>query len=131
MKSNVSLLRRFGAIFYDTLLAFSLVFFIGLVANIIIGDMGDGFFYFITLPSVYLYFTFSWVKGRQTLGMKAWKFQIIQQNQQNITHQQAFVRFAMAIFSGLFFGLGFFYQLLNQKKLTWHDKISKTLLIKN
>jgi len=25
--------------------------------------------------------------------MKAWKFQVVQHNQQNITHQQAFIRF--------------------------------------
>lgn len=131
MKSNVSLLRRLGAMFYDSFLAFSLVFFIGLVTNALFGSMGDAFFYLITLPGVYLYFTISWVKGRQTIGMKAWKFQVIQTNQQSITHQQAFVRFLAGFISFLTFGGGFIYQLFNQNNLAWHDKISHTLLVKN
>ncbi|ALE52866.1 transporter [Candidatus Thioglobus autotrophicus] len=131
MKSNVSLFRRLGAMFYDTCLAFSLVFFIGLVTNALFGGMGDAFFYLITLPSIYLYFTISWVKGRQTIGMKAWKFQVIQPNQQSITHQQAFVRFLAGFISFLTLGSGFIYQLFNQNNLAWHDKISHTLLVKN
>ncbi len=131
MKSNVTLLRRLGAIFYDMLLAFSLVFFIGMVVGAFFKDLGDGFFYLITLPSVYLYFALSWVKGRQTIGMKAWRFQVIQYNNKNITHQQAFIRFITGFISFAFFGLGFIYQLFNKDKLSWHDKISKTVLIKN
>lgn len=136
MKSNVSLLRRLGAMFYDSLLAFSLVFFIGLIVIAFFGEIGNAFFYVVVLPSVYLYFTLSWIKGRQTIGMKAWKFQVIQNSQhtserKDITHQQAFIRFIAGFGSFLFFGIGFVYQLFNQDKLSWHDKISKTLLIKN
>jgi uncharacterized RDD family membrane protein YckC len=131
MQSNVSLLRRFGAIFYDTFLAFSLVFSIGMAVIAIFGEIGDAFLYLITLPSIYLYFTISWVKGRQTVGMKAWRFQVVQFNHKNITHKQAFIRFAFGLISCITFGLGFAYQLFNKDKLTWHDKMSKTLLIKN
>jgi len=136
MKSNVSLLRRLGAMFYDTCLAFSLVFFIGMVTNALFGNMGDAFFYLITLPSIYLYFTISWVKGRQTVGMKAWRFQVIQNNQsshegESITHQQAFIRFMAGFISFLTLGSGFVYQLFNRNNLAWHDQISRTLLVKN
>ncbi len=131
MKSNVSLLRRLGAIFYDTFLAFSLVFFVGMIAIAIFDDIGNAFLYMITLPTVYLYFALSWVKGRQTIGMKAWKFQVIQHNQKNITHSQAFIRFALGLVSFSVFGLGFIYQLFNKDNLSWHDKLSNTLLVKN
>jgi uncharacterized RDD family membrane protein YckC len=131
MQSNVSLLRRLGAIFYDVFLAFSLVFFIGMVIIALFGEIGDLFLYLVTLPSIYLYFALSWVKGRQTLGMKAWKFQVVQHNHQNITHQQAFIRFISSLASFMVFGLGFAYQFFNQDGLCWHDKISKTLLVKN
>ncbi|MBT3276612.1 RDD family protein [Candidatus Thioglobus sp.] len=131
MKSNVSLLRRTGAMLYDAFLAFSLVFSIGMISRVLIGDMGNAFFYLITLPGVYLYFSVSWVKGRQTIGMKAWKFQVIQHNQTNITHQQAFVRFIAGLASFLTLGAGFIYQLFNKNNLAWHDKISNTLLVKN
>lgn len=131
MKSNVSLLRRLGAIVYDVFLAFSLVFFIGMIIIAIFGEIGDLFLYLVTLPSAYFYFTLSWVKGRQTIGMKAWRFQVIQHNNQNITHRQAFVRFTLGLVSFMTFGLGFAYQFLNKERLCWHDKISDTLLTKN
>ncbi|MBC8493743.1 MAG: RDD family protein [Candidatus Thioglobus sp.] len=131
MKSDVSLLRRLGAIVYDAFLAFSLVFFVGMIVIAIFGDIGNAFLYTITLPTVYLYFALSWVKGRQTIGMKAWKFQVIQHNQQNITHSQAFIRFALGLVSFSVFGLGFIYQLFDKNNLTWHDKLSNTLLVKN
>ncbi len=135
MKSDVSLLRRIGAISYDIFLAFSLVFFVTGVVIIVFFNKevpnGDAFFYVITIPITYLYFAWSWVKGRQTLGMKAWKFQIKQINGNNITHKQAFIRLISAIPSFAIFGLGFLYQLFDKDNRTIHDKISHTILIKN
>ncbi|MCS5586439.1 MAG: RDD family protein [Gammaproteobacteria bacterium] len=134
MKSNVSLLRRLGAISYDIILAFSLAFFI--VGAILIAFFDkqaqtDLLMFGVYLMTVYFYFTWSWVKGRQTLGMKTWKFQIEQKNGDNITHKQAFVRFVLATLSFAVIGLGFIYQLINKDNLAWHDKHSNTYLIKN
>ena len=134
MKSDVSLLRRLGAIAYDIILAFSLAFSIVGATLIAFFDkeaQTDLLMFSIILITVYFYFTWSWVKGRQTLGMKTWKFQIEQNNGDNITHKQAFVRFVLAIISFAVVGLGFIYQLFNKDNLAWHDKHSKTRLIKN
>jgi len=130
----VSLLRRLGAISYDIILAFSLAFFI--VGAILIAFFDkqaqtDLLMFGVYLMTVYLYFTWSWVKGRQTLGMKTWKFQIEQNNGDNITHKQAFVRFMLAALSFAVIGLGFIYQLINKDNLAWHDKHSNTRLTKN
>jgi len=134
MKSNVSLLRRLGAISYDIILAFSLAFFI--VGAILIAFFDkqaqtDLLMFGVYLITVYFYFTWSWVKGKQTLGMKTWKFKIEQNNGENITQKQAFVRFILATLSFAFIGLGFIYQLFNKDNLAWHDKHSNTRLIKN
>ncbi len=134
MKSDVSLLRRLGAMVYDILLAFSLAFFI--VGAILIAFFDkqaqtDLLIFSIYLITVYFYFAWSWVKGGQTLGMKTWKFKIKQQNGENITQKQAFVRFVLAFVSFAIFGLGFIYQLFNKDNLTWHDKLSNTRLVKN
>jgi uncharacterized RDD family membrane protein YckC len=83
------------------------------------------------LSTSYFYFAWSWVKGGQTLGMKAWKFHIVQNNDKNITHQQAFIRFILSIVSFSTVGLGFIYQLFNKNNLTLHDRFSNTKLIKN
>ena len=134
MKSNVSLLRRLGAITYDIFLAFSLAFFIVGVILIAFFDkqaQTDLLMFGVYLVTVYLYFTWSWVKGGQTLGMKTWKFQIKQNSGENITHKQAFIRFVLAIISFAVAGLGFIYQLLDKNNLAWHDKHSGTYLIKN
>ena len=134
MKSDVSLLRRLGAIAYDIILAFSLAFSIVGATLIVFFDkeaQTDLLMFGIILITVYFYFTWSWVKGRRTLGMKTWKFQIEQNNGDNITHKQAFVRFVLAIISFAVAGLGFIYQLFNKDNLAWHDKYSKTRLIKN
>jgi len=134
MKSDVSLLRRLGAIAYDIFLAFSLAFFIIGVVLILFFDkqaQNDLLIFGIALITIYFYFTWSWVKGRQTLGMKAWKFQVEQNNGENITQKQAFIRFVLAIVSFSIVGLGFVYQLFNKNNLAFHDKYSNTRLIKN
>jgi len=130
MKSNVSFLRRLGSIIYDFFLVFSFVFFIEGVVIIINNKQAitnNLFFYLLTLPLIYIYFSMSWIRGKQTLGMRAWKFEIIQKNGSNITQKQSLIRFFLAIVSLL--GIGFIFQLLNQHKLPLHDYYSKTYLI--
>lgn len=134
MRSNVSLLRRLGAISYDIFLSFSLVFFIIGVILIIFSDkhsQNNILIFVIAIVSIYFYFTWSWVKGGQTLGMRAWKFKIVQSNNAPITHAQALLRFTLAWVSFGLFGLGFFYQLWDENRLTLHDKYSHTQLMKN
>ncbi len=131
--SSVSLLRRLSAITYDIFLVFSLAFFIIGVVLILYFDkqaQNHPIIFVLIIATVYFYFSWSWVKGRQTLGMKAWKIEIIQFNGDNITHKQAFMRFIVAIFSFTFMGLGFIYQLFNKDNLSLHDKASNTYLQK-
>lgn len=134
MQSNVSLLRRLGAIIYDIFLVFSLAFFIVGILLIVFFDKQaqvNNWVFLALLSTSYFYFAWSWVKGGQTLGMKAWKFHIVQNNDKNITHQQAFIRFILSIVSFSTVGLGFIYQLFNKNNLTLHDRFSNTKLIKN
>lgn len=133
MRSDVSLLRRLGALSYDIFLAFSLVFFIiGIILIIFSGKQAQNnvFIFAIAVVSTYFYFTWSWVKGAQTLGMRAWKFKIVQANGSPITHTQALIRFVLALVSFIAFGFGFIYQLFNKNNLALHDKYSNTQLKK-
>ncbi len=134
MKSNISLLRRLGAIIYDIFLVLSLAFFIiGIIIIIFFEKQAQTniFIFFIYLLTNYFYFTWSWVKGGQTLGMKTWKFHIQRNNGERITHKQAFIRFILSIVCVLSLGIGFVYQLFNNDNLALNDKFSNTLLIKN
>ncbi|MDP6727693.1 MAG: RDD family protein [Gammaproteobacteria bacterium] len=131
MKSNVSLVRRLGSMIYDLFLVFSLVFFISGIVIIIISNKqaitSPVFFFLCPLPLTYAYFALSWVKGKQTLGMKAWKFEIVQSNGEHITYGQSLIRFFLSSISLL--GIGFVFQLFNKHKIPLHDYYSKTYLI--
>ena len=129
MKSDVTLLRRIGSISYDFFLVFSFVFFVAGVVILVNNKepiTNSFFFFLVTLPAIFLYFSISWVKGKQTLGMRAWKFEIIQKNGDNITFKQSFIRFSLALISLV--GLGIIFQFLNTKRLPIHDYYSKTYL---
>ena len=131
MKSNVSLVRRLGSMIYDLFLVFSLVFFVSGIVIIIISNKqaitNPVFFFLCPLPLTYAYFALSWVKGKQTLGMKAWKFEIVQSNGEHITYGQSLIRFFLSSIS--LFGIGFVFQLFNKHKIPLHDYYSKTYLI--
>ena len=130
MKSNVSLLRRIGSISYDLFLVFSFVFFIAGIIILINNKepiTEPYFFFLVTLPSIYAYFSISWVKGKQTLGMRAWKFEIIQEDGSKITYMQSFIRFFLAVIS--LAGIGFIFQFFNKKRLPIHDYYSQTYLM--
>ncbi|TDR20787.1 RDD family protein [Marinicella litoralis] len=68
---------------------------------------------------VYLYFTYSWKKGGQTIGMKAWKIGIL--NHHKLTWQAVTLRFITGIFSTLLLGAGLWLRISNSKNLTWMD----------
>ena len=130
MKSNVSFFRRIGSISYDLFLVFSFVFFIAGIIILINNKepiTNPSFFFLVTLPVIYSYFSISWVKGKQTLGMRAWKFEIIQEDGGNITYWQSAIRFFLAIIS--LAGIGFIFQFLNKNKLPFHDYYSQTYLM--
>ena len=129
MKSNVSFFRRLGSISYDLFLVFSFVFFIAGIVILINNKepiTNNLFFYLLTLPVIYAYFSISWVKGKQTLGMRAWKFEIMQKDGNNITYKQSLIRLVLATIS--LAGIGFIFQLFNQYSLPIHDYYSKTYL---
>ena len=129
MKSDVTLFRRIGSISYYFFLVFSFVFFVAGVVILVNNKepiTNSFFFFLVTLPAIFLYFSISWVKGRHTLGMRAWKFEIVQKNWANITFKQSFVSCSLAVVSLI--GIGLIFQLLNKNRLPIHDYYSITYL---
>ena len=132
---NISLLRRFAAIFYDCLLLFSVLFFSTLVLLPLISDgaieSGNVAYEFYLLIISYLYFCWHWVAGGRTLGMRSWQIFIVNKKMQKPTWIEASLRFLFAIVSWALFGTGFIWALFDKDKLTLHDHLSKTRLIVN
>ncbi len=126
---SASLLRYFIVIFYDSLLLFSLLFF----AAALVYPITDGHPYVIfqiyLLIICFLYFAWPWLHGGQTLGMKAWRIQLVSSNGKPLTWRQALLRFLMAIVSWLALGMGFFWAFVDKQGRTWHDRASDTRII--
>ncbi|MDY6993455.1 MAG: RDD family protein [Pseudomonadota bacterium] len=126
---KVRLLRRFAAIFYDSLILFLTLY----VATVLIfpfthGEISLGYRLYL-LSICFLYFALSWRYRGQTAGMLAWGLHIHSLKAQSLTWQQIFIRFMTAIISWLVLGLGFFWALGDKQGRTWHDWLSATQLV--
>jgi uncharacterized RDD family membrane protein YckC len=127
------LLRRLAAIFYDTLLLFSVLFFATLLVLWLTGGRAiephHPLYTAYLLLIAFFYFAWSWLHGGQTLGMRAWRIRIQRSNGTSVSWRQALVRFVTALASWLPLGLGFLWALVDKDKMTWHDRLSKTVLV--
>ncbi len=117
---KISLLRRIVAVFYDTLLLFSILFFAAALAQPITNGKISILYQLYLFLICFLYFAMSWKRGGQTVGMKAWRIKLESTNKEAVTWQQVTIRFFMAIISW-FTVIGFIW--------AWHDSISNTQLI--
>ena len=132
--SNTGLLRRLGAIMYDTLLVVAVLFMVTVPFIAVRGgepvEIGDNTWYRIALVIViYAFFVGFWTRSGRTLGMQSWGLQLETMDGGRATLSTASVRFIAAIISWAPFGLGFLWQLLDRDKLTWHDRISGTRVV--
>ncbi len=128
-----SLLRRFSAIFYDTLLLCSLLFIATLVILPLIGsgaiESGNLAYNTYLCIIAYLYFCWQWMNGGQTLGMKSWNISLVTTDQGLPTWGKVSIRFLAAMVSWFLLGAGFIWGLFNEQRLTLHDKLSGTRLV--
>lgn len=129
---NASLLRRLGAMLYDSLLVIALLM---LMTTVFVIAQGGEAVEPYTLPHqlsslavVYGFYVFFWSYGGQTLGMRAWRMRL-ETDAGNIPSVAiASLRFAVAVLSLAALGLGFLWQLWDKDDLTWHDRLSGTRL---
>ena len=130
--TSASLSRRLGAIIYDSLLVFALMFLGTLPFVAARGgepvDPGNVAYQLTMLLIAYLFFTGFWCRHGRTLGMQSWRLQVESADGGKPGLREASVRFFAAIVSWLPFGLGFWWALWDQDRLTWHDRWSGTRL---
>ena len=128
---SATLTRQIAAMIYDSLLIFAVLFFASSVA--LVFNQGEAiesnlWFKLYLLLVVFTYYAWFWQKSGQTLGMSAWKIRIIDEAGANPGWAQGYRRLACALVSLLCFGLGYFWRLF--RPYTWHDRLSKTRVIK-
>jgi len=124
--SPASLWRRLGALFYDSLLLFAVLFFAAaLVLLITRGHFNPASlpFQLYLLTVSFWFFGWFWTHGGQTLGMRAWKIRVLQSSGAAIHWNQAAQRFFVAL---LLAGLGLVWCLFSKDKQALYDKLAKT-----
>jgi len=132
--SPPGLLRRLGAMAYDTLLLLALLMMLSYPYVWLTGGAKPSLLvktlYQIYLLTIcFLFYGGFWVRGGQTLGMRTWRIKLVRNDGGPITWTIALKRFFSALFSLLCLGLGFLWVLYDRDKLAWHDRLSGTRLI--
>jgi len=83
-------------------------------------------FMILLFSELAFYYIYSWKKGGQTIGMKAWKIKIVpnQKNQMSLSWNQALTRFLTGMLSTVLIGGGLFWKLFNKTNQSWMDLAS-------
>lgn len=134
------LLRRLGAILYDSMLVTAVVFtafallYLPLAVGFGIVDINDTgqykYLFFIYMLTVAVGFhIWFWTHGGQTLGMRTWNMRLFGNDGGSVSTGQALIRYLVAVISLLAFGLGFLWSLFDKEKRSWHDMASGTRLV--
>ena len=129
------ILRRLGAMLYDTLLLLALLMMLSYPYVWLVGADKPGLalktaYQIYLLAICFFFFAGFWVRGGQTLGLRTWRLKLVTQDGGPITWGIALKRFAFACVSLLCLGLGFLWMMHDRDKLAWHDRWSGTKLIR-
>lgn len=131
--TNAPLTKRLMAILYDSLLVFALMY-VGTVPFVAMsgGEQVDSAYRLyqqLTLLAIaWAFFAGFWSLSGRTLGMQSWRLRIEDKNGSRPGIAASTLRFFAAILSWLPLGLGFWWQIWDKDKLSWHDRLSGTRL---
>ena len=123
-----SILRIIGSLFYDFLIQLSLWFVVTFIFLFFFDSTNINsrfllqFFYWLVSG---FYFIFSWARFGKTIGMKAWKLELVRPSNSNSNF--FYLRYFLATLGLLFFGLGFLIFIF--KKKFAHDLVLKSKII--
>ena len=76
------------------------------------------------------YFVGSWSRGGQTIGMRAWRLRVVDQEGGTVSWPRALLRFLVALVSLAALGAGFGWVLLDVQGRAWHDIAARTRLLR-
>jgi len=132
--TSAPLARRLMAILYDSLLVLALMF-VGTVPFVAMSggqQVESSYLPYQQLTLVIIawaFFAGFWSRSGCTLGMQSWRLRIVDQNGARPRLMASTIRFFAAVLSWLPLGLGFWWQIWDKDKLSWHDRLSGTRLL--
>jgi len=126
--------RRLLILLYDTLAVVALMM-LGTASLLVFHNerltAGKDLWYSLYLGVFwFLYLAWCWRNGEMTLGMRSWGVKLVCEDGQRLAWSGCFIRFFVSLVSVLALGAGFFWALFDPARRTWHDKASKTRLVR-
>ena len=123
---------RMGAFLYDALLIVS-IWMITLWIWILV-NQGEAIYgwavQMVLLAEVFMFYGYCWRNTGQTLGMRAWHIQLVDEKGGPPSLKQISVRLVTIPFSLSIAGLGFIWFYIGDRRQTWHDRLSQTFVVK-
>lgn len=130
---SASVWRRLAAGFYDLLLLAAVWMLVTLIVIVLRGGeaISPG-----ALPYQLLLFIIaaafhisSWLRGGQTLGMRAWRIRVEKRSGGAIDLRTGLLRFAAGMLTVLSCGAGLLWLWVDRDRLTWHDRLAGTRVV--
>ena len=85
----------------------------------------------VSLIFILAYYVFFWFVAGQTPGKAVMGVRVVSLHGGKISVWQALLRYLGYYISGAAFGIGFLWILVDDRRMTWHDKIARTCVIYN
>ena len=136
---TAGLLRRLGALFYDSLLLAALLMVVtaallpltgGEAIDAARNPLLEWVYRGLLLATVALYYGIPWTRRGQTLGMVAWRLRLERADGSLPRWPDVPKRLAAATLSLLPAGLGWWWMLVDRDRLAWHDRLSHTRVVR-
>ena len=93
--------------------------------------MKDPLFTVYLITIWYFYLATCWHKGGMTVGMRAWRVRIEDENGNRPGWRKSMIRFLASLLSASAAGIGFLWVLGDSHNRSWHDILSRTRLVRN
>jgi len=126
--------RRLAALCYDLLLLAALMFcftLLVLVARLGAAIPPGSWWFASSLVGVAMaFFCGFWTHGGQTVGMRAWRIRVVCDDGGPLGWPRAIARFAAALVAAAPAGIGFWWSVFDSRKLAWHDRWTRTQVVR-
>lgn len=133
---SASLFKRLASMVYDLLILAALWLLVGFAFLAIRGaDIAQREpaalqteLFPLLLLGTFAFYSWFWMHGGQTLGMRAWRLQVVDAHLDGrpVNLVQCLSRFLIALISLSAFGLGYLWVLISPSGDSWHDSFSGT-----
>jgi uncharacterized RDD family membrane protein YckC len=132
------LLRRLGALVYDSLLLAAVLMlatalFLPLTGGEAITSAGSPVLQWayrgVLAGLVVLFYGLFWTRSGQTLGLSSWRLRVEREDGRALTWGDSLRRLAAAVLSLLAVGLGWAWIAVDPGKRAWHDRLSHTRVV--